>query len=183
MAAAAEPLLLTVEQYRQLPDREDVLQELHWGQVVTLTRPKMRHSRLQYRLVELLRPKVEGKGVVTAEVPFRALPEYDVRAADVAFVSQARWDAADADDNLHGSPELVIEVLSRSNTKAEIREKAALYLSTGAQEFWVVDPKRKTVSVARRDADPILYGAGDSIPVAMFESQLAVDLIFAGPSK
>ena len=34
MAAAAEPQLLTVEQYRQLPDREDALQELHWGQVV-----------------------------------------------------------------------------------------------------------------------------------------------------
>jgi Uma2 family endonuclease len=52
MATVAEPLLLTVEQYRQLPDRKDVVQELHWGQVVTVTRPKMRHSRIQYRLVE-----------------------------------------------------------------------------------------------------------------------------------
>ncbi len=179
MATAAEPLLLTVEQYRQLPDRKDVLQELHWGQVVTLTRPKMRHSRLQYRLVELLRPKVEAKGIVAAEVPFRAVPEYDLRAADVAFVSQLRWDDADADDNLHGSPELVIEVLSRSNSKAEIREKAALYLSTGAQEFWVVDPKRKTVSVTRRDADPVVYALGDRIPLPLFGSHLEVDLIFA----
>lgn len=138
---------------------------------------------MQYRLVELLRPKVEGKGIVAAEVPFRALPEYDVRAADVAFVSQARWDAADADDNLHGSPELVIEVLSRSNTKAEIREKAALYLSTGAQEFWVVDRKRKTVSVAKRDGDPIVYANGDRIPLPNFGSQLELDLIFAGQSK
>jgi len=44
MATAAEPLLLTVEQYRQLPNREDVIQELHWGQVVTLTQPKMSHT-------------------------------------------------------------------------------------------------------------------------------------------
>jgi Uma2 family endonuclease len=179
MATAAEPMLLSVEQYRQLPDREDVLQELHWGQVVTLTRPKMRHSRLQYRLVELLRPKAGAKGIVAAEFPFRALPEYDLRAANVAFVSQARWDAADADDNLHGSPELVIEVLSPSNTKAEIREKAALYLSTGAQEFWVVDPKRKTVSVASRDFGQVVYGIEDSIPLPAFGSHLEVDLIFA----
>jgi Uma2 family endonuclease len=178
MASAAEPLLLTVEQYRQLPAREDALQELHWGQVVTLTRPRMRHSRLQYRLIHLLRLRVESKGVVAAEVPFRALPEYDLRAADVAFVSQSRWDAADADDNLHGSPELVIEVLSPSNTKAEIREKAALYLSTGAQEFWVVDPKRQTVTVASRDADPIVYATGDCIPLPMFGSRIEVDLIF-----
>jgi len=93
----------------------------------------MRHSRLQCRLVELWRPKAEASGIVAAEVPFRALPEYDLRAADVAFVSQPRRDAADADDNLHGSPKLVIEVLSSSNMKAEIREKAALYLSTGAR--------------------------------------------------
>jgi len=178
MATAAEPLLLTVEQYRQLPDRKDVLQELRWGQVVTLTRPKMRHSRLQYRLVELLRPKAEAQGIVAAEVPFRALPEYDLRAVDVAFVSQSRWDSADADDNLRGSPELVIEVLSPSNTKAEIREKAALYLSTGAREFWVVDPKRKTVSVATREANPIVYGVGENIPLPMFASQLEVELIF-----
>lgn len=178
MATAAEPLLLTVEQYRQLPDREDVLQELHWGQVVTLTRPKMRHSRLQYRLVELLRAKAGVKGIVAAEVPFRALPEYDLRAADAAFVSQARWDAADADDNLHGSPELVIEVLSPSNTKAEIREKAALYLSTGAEEFWVVDPKRKTVKVVSRDSGQVVYGTGHRIPLPVFGSQLEVDLIF-----
>src|ERR1022692_2952781 len=51
MAAATEPLLMTVEQYRQLPDREDVIQELHWGMVVTLSRPKMRHAKLQSRLV------------------------------------------------------------------------------------------------------------------------------------
>jgi Uma2 family endonuclease len=178
MATVAEPLLLTVEQYRQLPSREDVIQELHWGQVVNLTRPKMRHSRIRYKLVELLRPKVESRGIIAAEVAFRALPEYDLRGADVAFVSQKRWDAADGDDNLQGSPELVIEVLSPSNTKTEMREKAALYLSTGAQEFWVVDPKRKTVSVAIRDQEPIAYGVGDSLPLPMFESHLEVSLIF-----
>ena len=178
MATAAEPLLLTVEQYRQLPDRQDVLQELHWGQVVSLTRPKMRHSRIQYRLLELLRPMVQGKGIVAAEIPFRALPEYDLRGADVAYVSQLRWDAAEADDNLHGSPELVIEVLSRSNTKAEMREKAALYLATGAQEFWVIDPKRKTVSVATRDSSPVVYAHGERIPLPLFGGHLEVDLIF-----
>ena len=44
MAAADEPLLITVQQYRELPSREDIIQELHWGQVVTLTRPKMRQT-------------------------------------------------------------------------------------------------------------------------------------------
>jgi Uma2 family endonuclease len=77
MSAAAELLLTTVDEYRRLPARDDVIQELHWGRVVTLTRPKMKHSKVQYRLVELLRPLVAGHGIVGAEIPFRALPEYD----------------------------------------------------------------------------------------------------------
>ena len=143
MATAADPALMTVEQYRQLPDREDVIQELHWGMVVTLTRPKMRHAKLQSRLARLLRPMAGQLGVVETEVAFRALPEYDLRGADVAHVLRQRWAATEDDDNLHGSPELVIEVLLPSNTKAEIHEKAVLCLSTGALEFWVSGSEAK----------------------------------------
>lgn len=168
---------MTVEHYRELPEREDVILELHNGQLVTLTRPKMPHARLQERLVGLLRPFAEGKGFVAAEVPFRALPEYEIRGADVAFVSQKRWNT-EADD-LHGSPELVIEVLSPSNTRAEMREKASLCLGTGAEEFWVVDPKRKQVSVTPRGGSTVLYGMGDRIPPTIFGGELAVDRIFA----
>jgi Uma2 family endonuclease len=178
MATAADPLLMTVEQYRELPKREGVVQELHWGQVVTLTRPRMRHARLQSRLVRLLRPKAEHLGVVESEVAFRALPEYELRAADVAFVSRSRWIATDDDDNLHGSPELVIEILSPSNTKSDIREKAALFLSTGAEEFWVVDPKQKSVTVMRRQSGTSVYETGDRIPLTLFGEDLEVTQIF-----
>jgi Uma2 family endonuclease len=179
MATVAKPLLITVDEYRQLPEREDIIQELHWGRVVNLTRPKLKHTKLQERLVQLLRPRVEGRGMVWAEVPFRALPEYDVRAADVAFVSQERWNT-DADD-LHGSPELVIEVLSPSNTRAEMREKASLCLSSGAEEFWVVHPKRRTVTVMHRDGGALVYAMGQRIPLTLFGGGLAVDDVF--PAK
>jgi Uma2 family endonuclease len=178
MAAAAEPLPMTVQQYYELPERTDVLQELHWGQVVTLTFPKKRHTKLQSRLVELLGPKMRARGLVAAEFPFRALPEYDLRAADVAFVSRSRWEATDDDDNLHGAPELVIEVLSPSNTTAGLREKAALCLANGAEEFWVVDPKRQTVSVTRRHGEGRLYQIGDRIPLPLAEGELEIAQIF-----
>ncbi len=178
MAAAAEPLLMTVQQYRELPQREDVVQELHFGQVVTLTRPKMKHAKLQSRLVRLLRPKAEHLGVVESEVAFRALPEYELRGADVAFVFRQRWDTTADDDNLHGSPELVIEVLSPSNTKQEMREKATLYLSTGAREFWVVDPKKQTVSIVRQSGGTQVYDKDQVIPLALFGAELSVAEIF-----
>lgn len=180
MAAAVEPLLMTVAQYRALPQREDLLFELHGGRLVTMTRPKMKHARLQSRLARLLRPYCEHLGIVETEVAFRALPEYELRAADIAFVSQARWDTADDEDNLHGSPELVIEVLSPSNTKAEMREKSALCLATGAAEFWIVDPKIREVIVMRPGQPEVLYKAGSSVSLALFggDGQLPVSEIF-----
>lgn len=178
MAAAAEPLLMTVEQYRRLPERDDIVQELRWGQVVTLTQPKMKHTKLQYRLVELLRPETAGKGVVAAEIPFRALPEYELRRADVAYVSQKRWDETPGDDNLRGSPELVIEILSPSNTKTQIREKAVLCLSTGAEEFWVIDPADQTIAVTRQHGETNLYRVGDRVPIALLETAIEVSQIF-----
>jgi Uma2 family endonuclease len=178
MAAVAEPLLMTVERYHELPKRSDVVTELHWGQVVTLTRPKMKHAKLQSRLGRLLRPRAEHLGVVESEVAFRALPEYELRGADVAFVSQARWDATADDDNLPGSPELVIEVLSPSNTKPEMIEKATLCLATGAQEFWIVDDKKKRVTVLRQEQTRV-YEIGQSIPLNLFGGDLGVADIFA----
>jgi Uma2 family endonuclease len=170
--------LITVAEYRQLPAPENVVQELHWGMVVTLTRPKMKHAKLQSRLARLLRPKAEHLGVVETEVAFRALPEYDLRGADVAFVARQRWDATPEDDNPRGSPELVIEVLSPSNTRAEIHEKAVLCLSTGSLEFWVVDPRRKTVSVTKQGCEPVVYNIGDRIPLRLFDGDLDVTEIF-----
>jgi len=65
---------MTVEQYRQLPDQEDVIQELHLGMAVTLSRPKMKHAKLQLRLVELLRPKAEHLGLSQPKWPSGRFP-------------------------------------------------------------------------------------------------------------
>jgi Uma2 family endonuclease len=54
-AMATLPALITVEQFQELPlDRGPVMHELLHGEVVTLTRPKAKHYRLQKRLERLL---------------------------------------------------------------------------------------------------------------------------------
>jgi len=121
---AALPHLISVEQFRQLPEGE-LLYELHHGEVVALTRPRARHWKLQLRLSRLLEPRLKDFGEVATEVPYRPLAEFELRAADVAAISRARWDAIDPDDNLHGAPELAIEVKSPSNTERQLRELVA----------------------------------------------------------
>src|ERR1700693_6231051 len=112
---AALPDLITVERFRQLPDNVEFACELHHGELVRMTRPKAAHWDLQLRLTDLLRAELQGF-VIGMEFPFRAVPEFDLRAADVAAICRERYAAIDPEDNLHGAPKLVIEVKSPSNT-------------------------------------------------------------------
>ncbi|MGH9665100.1 MAG: Uma2 family endonuclease [Bryobacteraceae bacterium] len=101
-------------------------------------------QKLQLRLLRLLEPKLRQFGEVTMELPYRAVAEFELRAADVAAVLRTRGDAIDPDDNLHGAPELVIEVKSPSNTKNQLRELGALCLANGSLEHWVAEPEKKS---------------------------------------
>jgi Uma2 family endonuclease len=178
-AMATTSALMTVEQYSALPDPKGGRYELRHGVLVEVSFPKRRHWDIQQRLTALLGPFAEGRGPVGTEFAFRPLPEYELWAADVAFVSQSRYDACLDSDWLRGAPELVIEVLSPSNTASEIDEREAMCLENGCQEFWLVDPKRKTVKVSKQDRKSITYIEGDTIPLTLpAPGQLAVSQIF-----
>jgi Uma2 family endonuclease len=46
-----------------------------------------------------------------------------------------------------GAPNLVIEIVSKGNTKLELEQKFNLYEENGVQEYWIVQPGDQTVSV------------------------------------
>jgi Uma2 family endonuclease len=178
--AATPTRLMTVEEFRNLPeDSGPVYHELRHGELVTVTRPKLKHHLIQDHLVELLKPAAKAAGHVSMEFAFRAVPEYELRVADVAFVRWERLNATAPNDNLHGSPDLVIEILSPSNTVAEIYDKEKLCLENGAQEFWVVDPDRRQVKVSTPDGRTLTYQSGQEIPLPLLAgAKLAVESIF-----
>ena len=79
-----------------------------------------------------------------------------------------------------GAPKLVIEVLSPSNTVAEIIDKKTLCLENGSHEFWVVDIEHRQVEVSTPDGRGKTYKSGQHIPLFFAaDAQLAVDAIFS----
>src|SRR5438552_12517838 len=177
---AALPSLITVEEFREMPDSGEYAYELHHGEVVAVTRPKKGHLELQHRLLMLLVPKLQDFGAVRIEFPYRPFPEFDLRAADVAAISRQRFEQVDLEDNLHGAPDLVIEVKSPSNTRAQLNELVSVCLNRGALQCWIIDPRKKTVTVMHSDGSALAYTTGESIPLDAFQSDsLTVDEIFA----
>jgi Uma2 family endonuclease len=169
---------MTVEQFRQLPETGPFYYELRHGEAVPVSRPKLKHTLIQKRLERLLERAVPEM-FVSIEVPFRALPEHELRVADVAIVSQERIKQADPEDNLRGAPDLVIEVLSPSNTVAEINDKEKLCLENGSKEFWIVDPDLRQVKVSTPDGITTTFRPSQEISLRVFcGGALKVDEIF-----
>ncbi len=176
---AALPNLMTVAQFRDLPEGGEYAYELHHGEVVALTRPKTRHTKLQVRLSRLLELKLKSFGEIIIELPYCPLAEFEVRAADVAAISRSRWDASDPDGYLAGAPDLVIEVNRLPIRGSSYRNWLRFAWRTARLEFWIVDPDARTVSVMRPEGTASVYVTGSSIPPGAFGGgELAVDQIF-----
>jgi Uma2 family endonuclease len=170
---------MTVEEFLQLPETEPYYSELHRGELVQVTRPTKEHRVVQKRLERYLFAIATGSFWVEDEFAFRPLPEHELRVADVGAVTMERWDNVPMNAVLQGTPELVIEVLSPSNTAGQINDKERLCLKTGCREFWVVDPKLRQVKVSTPDGITRTYEAGQEIPLNLFGTgTLPVNEIF-----
>lgn len=112
-----------------------------FGQLV-MSPTKFRHSRYAGRIVRLLHDLVDMPGDVLIEVGIDT-PK-GVKVPDVAWASEARIRAHTPEaEVMDAAPQICIEVLSRSNTRADIEEKRDLFLSAGAEEFWTCDVEGK----------------------------------------
>ena len=178
--AATINRLMTVEEFGKLPDDDGpAYHELRHGEVVAVTRPKYQHQSIQRRLRRQLENLASEGGVVDTEFPYRPQPEHELWVADVAYVSAERERRIDPNGYLEGAPDLVIEVLSPSNSAAEMNDKEQLCLENGAKEFWVVDADRRRVKVSTPDGYTRTWKSGQEIPLPLFGNHaLAVDSIF-----
>jgi Uma2 family endonuclease len=79
-----------------------------------------------------------------------------------------------------GAPDLIVEVLSPSTLKYDLNFKFNLYEKSGVKEYWVVNPKAKTVNVFLLQPDGTYdigteYECNQKAPVHIFKG-LEIDL-------
>ena len=175
--------LMSFAEFEQLPDRPGFRQELHHGELVEVAPPKSDHFMIQQMLRDLLDQAGRASGRAYTEVGFRPLPEREFYVVDVAFASHEWWKRFYAVPYFLGVPDLVIEVLSPSNTVSKINEKAKLCLENGSREFWTVDRNIRQVKVSAPSGETVTYRLGQEIPLYFApDTKVSVDAIFAPPS-
>ncbi|MGH7481180.1 MAG: Uma2 family endonuclease [Longimicrobiales bacterium] len=143
---------ITAQEFQRRPDDpEGYREELVRGRIVRSPPLMPLHGRIVVRIAERLNRFVEdhGLGVVLSDSGYGLARDPDtVRGPDVSFVSSERIPRdAYAGGYWWLGPDLAVEVVSPSNTFAQLQEKVQDYLGAGSREVWIVDPAARRVVV------------------------------------
>ena len=157
--------LVTADEYLNMPD-DGKKYELIRGRLVEKMGTGFPHSIIVFRISGLLFVYMGsmGHGYVCVGEPGYYLERGPdtVRCPDIAWIAPGR-----VPEGIQGfpalAPDLAIEVKSPSNSRRELAEKAAMWLSFGSREVWVADPETVTVTVYRPGAEPVTLGEDDTL--------------------
>lgn len=150
------------------------------------------HQTIVLNLADMLRQyaRTTGAGktnVAPFDVLIRRTPKLQTRQPDVLFVSSARLaqvGGRPVKGPLEAAPELVIEIISDSETQRILEDKIADYISIGVDECWVVRPDAGTVEVLALTPDGArsvaMVGEGQAVASGVFAGlAVAVADVFA----
>ncbi len=139
---------MTYEEYLEGPEikgRYDVVN----GVLIMAPSPTRKHQEILGQLYFLMRQFLEEHRLGNAFIaPLDVVVEREplkTRQPDLLFVNNER--AEILHDIVEGAPDLVVEVLSPSNSRADIQDKLDDYAGLGVRECWLVSPEGRTVEV------------------------------------
>ncbi len=104
------------------------------------------------------------------DISIRRTPKLQTRQPDVLFVSHTRMAQGGGVPKLGPlavAPEIVVEVISNSETQRILGGKVADYASIGVEECWVVRPETRTVELLQP-------GRSGDLVVATFDETLTL---------
>jgi Uma2 family endonuclease len=151
-------LVVDWEGYLNLPD-DLTHYEIIDGEVIPLASPRLKHQAVSQELFKRLdifaSVKRLGKlfyapfDFVIRRAPVRT------RQPDLFFLSRERlqdWAHLQEQPRLEFAPDLVIEILSPSDTYTYWSEKLQDYFTLGVPEVWLVDVDKRAIEVQVREA-------------------------------
>ena len=168
--------------YRDLLSwEEDVRFELYDGYPVALASPTDVHQDISGKIFLQISSFLQGKKckVYFAPLDVRIYEKDGDLPQDVNTVLQPDLlvvcDPKKVDRRgVHGAPDLVVEILSKSTRRMDLLIKFNIYQRAGVREYWIVDPEVQLVTVyTLKDgvyrSPAAVYRADATVPVGVLE--------------
>ena len=136
----------TVEDYMQL--EEGLLAQLIDGKLIMSPAPNVKHQLVIGELYSILKDTL-GKTILLSPIDLH-ISEKDVLQPDLVYVPESKRKII-SERGIEGTPDLVIEVISPSNSFVDRNTKRKKYLDLGVTEYWIVDPANQTLEIYTPD--------------------------------
>jgi Uma2 family endonuclease len=139
----------TYEDYKSWELKPGERFELIDGVAYCMAEPNTEHQGISMALSGKLFNYFEGKPCRPFAAPFDVRLFYEDDDSDDTVVQPDLVVVCESEklgkEGCRGAPDLVIEILSPSNSAIEMLRKLNLYLKAGVREYWVIDPEHKLV--------------------------------------
>lgn len=163
--------LITIEQYEALP--EDAHTEVFEGIPYNMASPSQEHQTISMELSTTINNYMK-KHQVSCRVfcaPFDVkLSDSPLTIVQPDLVVICNPDILDG-KRCNGAPDFIIEIVSPGNPADDYIRKLYYYKNAGVREYWIVDPRRRTVTVNffEQDLLNIQYSFEATIKVNIYD--------------
>jgi len=177
----------TYADYKEWELDEGERYEIIDGEAYAMSAPNTRHQEILGGLFSQIYNYLQGKPCKVFPSPFDVRLFYAEDESDDTVVQPDISVICDktklGPEGCRGAPDLVVEILSPSNTAIEMERKRKLYQEAGVREYWVVDPENNglTVYLPQKDEMVIkMYQNADAVSAAVLPGlRIALEQVFA----
>jgi Uma2 family endonuclease len=194
----------TYADYKEWELAEGERYEVIYGEAYAMAAPNTRHQEILGAIFNQFYNYLQGKPCRVYPAPFDVRLFYEEDESDDTVVQPDITVICDEKkrgyEGCRGAPDLVIEILSPSNTAIEMERKLKLYQNAGIREYWIVDPENNGVTVywfqvprpSPKGVEPEVrgsplagaifhtYKSADKVPVALFPGlNIKLEQVFA----
>jgi len=139
---------LTYEEWLQMPTVEYGREEVVNGELLTMAPPYLPHAFIIQRLIMCFAGQLDQKKVHILGSDFGLMISQEpltCRSPDLALFWRGR--VIERDGLCWAPPGLVVEVISKSETRRRKQEKLDDYARIGVPEAWIISPKARSVDI------------------------------------
>ncbi|NLB73790.1 MAG: type II toxin-antitoxin system Phd/YefM family antitoxin [Firmicutes bacterium] len=180
---------VSYEEFMAIYEKSELRMEFINGEIHLLASLSVTHQQVLGQLYPLFHVFFKGSKCRVFLAPFdvhfrkKDITEPDVMQPDLIVACDLEGNVTDKDRYM-GTPTLVAEVLSNSTRTKDMIDKLNTYRLSGVKEYWIVDPRQKTIIVySLKDYEIEYYKAyelGATAQSVFFEGlEVAVAALFS----
>ncbi len=168
---------VSYEEFLEIDNSDDNRYEYIDGRIYLLASPFYKHQKVLRELFGNLYNWFKNKECEPLTAPFDITlykDEININIVQPDIVVICDQDKINEKGRYLGTPTLVVEILSDSTAKKDLIRKLNLYMTTGIEEYWIIDPENEQVSIYQ-------FANKQVKEINIYEkSELITSVVFAG---